>query len=108
MISYDDFAKLEIRIGKILSAERVQETDKLIRLMVDFGEGVPRQIISGIAPFVPDPRTLAGREFPFLTNLEPRMIFGLESQGMILAVGDGETFALLSPEQEVLPGSRVK
>lgn len=107
MISYDDFTKLDIRIGKVISAERIPDTDKLLRLMVDVGEEKERQIVSGIALFV-TPESLVDKEFPFIVNLEPRMIRGVESQGMILAVGDGEIFSLMSPLHEVKPGARIK
>ena len=108
MINYDDFAKLEIRIGIILSAEIVEGADKLLRLSVNVGEESPRQIISGIREFFPDPAVLVGRQCPFLTNLEPRVIRGFESQGMILAASNEDEFALLHPMNEMTPGSKVK
>src|SRR3989338_1998312 len=96
MILLEDFKKLEIRIGEIKTAERIPETDKLLRLEVDFGEEKPRQIISGIALYFPEPNALVGKKCAFAANLEPRIIKGLESQGMILAVGGGEElFSLL-------------
>ncbi|MBI2074218.1 MAG: methionine--tRNA ligase, partial [Candidatus Levybacteria bacterium] len=84
MITYEDFAKLDIRIGKVLSAEKIEETDKLLKLEVDFFQE-KRQIVSGIAQFY-SPDDIIGKEFPFIFNLEPRVIRGVESQGMILAV----------------------
>jgi len=108
MISIDDFKKLSIKIGEIQSAERVPETDKLVRLTVDIGEGEPRQIISGIAKHFPDPTVLIGKKCPFAANLEPKVIKGLESNGMILAVTTTEGgFSLLTPEQEVPSGSTL-
>ena len=105
-ISIDEFSKIEVSIGTVVSAERVPETDKLLRLMVDFGEeGGPRQIVSGIAAYVSDPATLAGRQLAFVTNLEPRTIKGLESNGMLFAVGSGETFAFLTPDRSIPPGT---
>ena len=89
------------------SVERVPDTDKLLRLQVDFGESTPRQILSGIAEYV-DPEALLDRQFPFVVNLEPRVIRGMVSNGMILAVGEGDTFALLSPTRAVAAGSRIK
>lgn len=106
-ISIDDFKKAEIKIGTVLSAERVPETDKLLRLEVDLGEGATRQILSGIAEYV-KPEDLVGRQFPFLTNLEPRVIRGLVSNGMLLAVGQGDAFALLSPTRAVDDGSHIR
>ncbi|MDE1975122.1 MAG: hypothetical protein KGI49_01260 [Patescibacteria group bacterium] len=119
MISYDEFKKVEIKAGKILSAEKVPDTDKLFRLSVDFAENredvaedgtkvskpVRRQIISGIAAYFPDPQLLVGKTCMFVTNLEPRMIRGLESQGMILAVKTETGFSLLEPNATIAPGS---
>jgi methionyl-tRNA synthetase len=107
-ISYQDFAKLEIKIGTVISVEVVPEADKLLKLMVDIGEETPRQIISGIREFFTDPQTLIGQQYPFLTNLEPRVIRGLESQGMILAASAGEAFSLLAPTNPLPPGTIVR
>ncbi len=106
-ISIDQFKDVEIKVGTVLTAEAVPDSDKLIKLSVDFGEETPRQILSGIREFV-SPESLVGRQFPFVTNLAPRTIRGLESNGMILAVGEGETFSLLSPSTTVAPGSRAR
>ncbi|MCA9366511.1 hypothetical protein KC722_02940 [Candidatus Kaiserbacteria bacterium] len=106
-ISYDDFAKLDIRIGTITAASIVEDADKLLKLTVDLGEGEQRQIVSGIREFFSDPNELVGKQCPFLANLEPRTIRGLESQGMILAIGRGDTFALLEPSLPVLSGTKV-
>jgi methionyl-tRNA synthetase len=108
MVNYDDFAKLEIRIGTILTADFVEGSDRLLRLMVDVGEVEPRQIISGIREFFPEPEALVGKQCPFLINLEPRTIRGLESQGMILAAGTDESFTLLSPDQAIPAGAPIK
>src|SRR3990167_8877181 len=105
-ISIDEFSKIEVKVGTVRSAERVLETDKLLRLTVDFGEeGGPRQIISGIAAYVSEPASLVGRQLAFVTNLEPRVIRGLESDGMLFAVGSDESFAFLTPDREVPPGT---
>jgi len=105
-ISYADFAKLKIQIGTITVAEVVPEADKLLQLEVDFGD-FTRQIVSGIREYVADPADLVGTQAPFVTNLAPRVIRGLESQGMILAVGDKDTFAFLRPDRSVPPGAFV-
>lgn len=108
-ISFDEFKKLNIRIGEILSAERIPDTDKLLRLSVDVGEETPRQIISGIAQYFEDPSKLVGVHCPFLLNLEPKVIRGHESNGMILAVSTAdEGFALLIPEPLVPTGSEIR
>lgn len=107
MISYDYFSKLEIKIGTITDVDVVEGADKLLKLTVDLGEEEPRQIVSGIRDFFQDVKNLVGKQSQFLTNLEPREIFGLESQGMILAGGESDTFALLQPEKEVPPGTKI-
>jgi len=107
-ISYDDFSKLEIKIGTILSAEVVPEADRLLKLSVDVGEEAPRQIVSGIREAFSDPSVLVGLQCPFLINLEPRVIRGLESQGMILAGSASGVFTLLNPSQPVPPGTLIK
>lgn len=105
-ISIDEFSKIEVKVGTVQSAERVPETDKLLRLVVDFNEeSGPRQIISGIAAYVSEPTTLVGRQLAFVTNLEPRTIRGLESNGMLFAVGSDESFAFLTPDRQVPPGT---
>lgn len=108
MITYDEFAKLEIRIGEIKVVEIVEDADKLLKLTVDFGEETPRQIISGIRTYFDDPQWLVGKKCPFLTNLEPRMIRGFESQGMILAASHAETLGLLFPHHDLPVGTRIK
>lgn len=101
VINYEEFKKVEIRIGKILSVEKVEGADKLLRLEVDLGEEKPRQIVSGIAPYFEDEQELVGRKCPFVTNLESRTIFGLESDGMIFAASDeNDNFSLLLPHND--------
>ena len=120
MINYDDFQKVELRIGKILSAEKVPDTDKLLKLSVSFGmkaeTGEPeiRQIISGISFYFPDPTTLVGIKCAFVANLEPRTIRGYESQGMILTVStpatetSPEKLSLFVVPQDIPEGSRAR
>lgn len=107
MITIDDFKKIDIRIGKVISAEKVPDTDKLIKLIFDIG-GEQRQVVSGIAESFPDPTVLVGKEIPVVLNLEPRELKGNISEGMILAVGADDGPVLLCPEKEVLPGSIVR
>jgi len=108
MITIDDFKKVEIKIGKILSAEKIPDTDRFIKLRVDLGEEIPRQIISGIALYFPDPPLLVGKMCTFVSNLEPRTIKGFESNGMIMAVSDENGFSLLEPSSEISVGSTVR
>ena len=106
MISYEDFQKIEVRVGTIISAEHIEGTDKLIKLKVDFGEEEHRQIVSGILKFFPEPEDLVGKQTTFVVNLEPRTICGEESNGMLFAVG-GDDLTLLTPEKEINPGSKA-
>ena len=107
MITFDDFKKLDIKIGKVVSAEKVPDADKLIKLIFDMGDE-KRQIIAGIAEFYPDLETLVGKEMPILVNLEPRILRGQESQGMLLAAdADGQP-VLLHPDKDIPPGSIVR
>jgi methionyl-tRNA synthetase len=109
MINIEDFKKIEIVVGEILSAEKVPETDKLLKLSVNLGEPLPRQIVSGISLYFPDCAGLVGKKCMFVANLEPRTIRGLESQGMILAVSTSEgKFSLLAPSDEIPVGTRAK
>ncbi len=122
MITFDEFKKIEIRAGKILSAEKIPETDKLLKLSVDFAEVVEtvledgtktskstvRQIVSGISMYFPDPAVLVGKTCMFVTNLEPRMIKGFESNGMLFAVSTGDgAFSLLEPNSSIPPGTKA-
>lgn len=126
MVTYEEFKKVEIRAGRILSAEKIPDTDKLLKLSVDFGEtepvtspapnttniavGVskPRQIVSGIAAYFPDPAVLVGRTCMFVTNLEPRTIRGYESNGMLFAISTPEgAFSILEPKGPIPPGTRA-
>jgi len=115
MITFDDFKKVEIRAGHIITAEKILDTDKLLKLTVDFnekdetGNAKPRQIVSGIAAHFPDPAVLVGKTCMFVTNIEPRTIKGHESNGMLLAVSteDGK-FSLLEPNESITPGTLAK
>jgi len=107
-ISYDDFAKLDIRIGTVVAAELVPETDKLIKCTIDFGEFGMRTIVSGIALFR-KPEELVGKQLPYIVNLVPRILRGVESQGMLLAASPGgEGLALLIPDSLVPNGTKLK
>lgn len=107
-ISIDDLKKVEIKIGKILSAEPIEGSDKLLRLSVDFGESEPRQVLSGIKSYFENLSDLVGRKCAFATNLEPRKMMGLESQAMILAVSGDGFFSTLNVADDTPSGSQVK
>ncbi|MEN6611234.1 MAG: methionine--tRNA ligase subunit beta, partial [Methanoregulaceae archaeon] len=104
MITIEDFARMDIRTGKVLAAEAVPKSAKLLKLSVDIG-GEARQIVSGIAQFY-TPEELVGKEVVVLANLKPAKIFGIESNGMILAAGDAAS--LLMPLKTVEPGTKIR
>ena len=109
MINIEDFKKVDIAVGQILSAEKIPDTDKLLKLVIDLGESAPRQVVSGIAEYFTDPSVLVGKKTMFVANLEPRMIRGFESQGMILALSNEEgKFSLISPLDDMPAGTRAK
>ena len=111
MITFNDFQKVEIKIGTVLSAEKVESSEKLLKLSVDFGEPELRQVVSGIAKTFREPQKLIGKQFAFVTNLEPRSIMGMESQAMILAAHKpkklGEEIILIKPAKKVPSGSKL-
>lgn len=106
MISFDDFQKLDIRIGTIRSAELVEGADKLLKLEVDLGDE-SRQLVAGVAQFYSTDE-LIGKQVAVLTNLTPRTIRGVESQGMILAADVSGRPVLLHPDTEIPAGSTVQ
>ncbi len=107
MITFEDFKKLEIKIGKIISVEKVPNSDKLLKFIFDFGNE-RRQIIAGMAEFFPDISLLVGKEMPVLINIEPRNFKGYESQGMIIAADVNSKPVFLIPEEDIPPGSIVR
>lgn len=114
-IPYEHFAKVEMKAGKILSVEPIPKSEKLLKLSVDFAEAgpdgvrLPRTILSGIAKYFPDPQTLVGKKCMFVTNLEPRPMMGLESNGMILALStDDGKFSLLEPDPSIPEGTKAR
>ncbi len=105
MITFDEFQKLDLRVAKILEAERVEGADRLLRLQITIGTE-ERQIVAGVAQHY-DPGDLVGRQIVVVANLVPAKIRGVESQGMLLAASGDEGLTLLRPDTEMPPGSRV-
>lgn len=105
-IEYEDFKKVQIQVGEIIEAVPVEGSEKLLQLQVKFGDE-QRQILSGIAKFI-SPEQLIGMKVPFVTNLKPRQMMGLESNGMILAAIDSnQNFSLLQVNSSVDSGTHV-
>ncbi len=113
MISFDDFDKVDIKIGTILEAEKVEGADKLLKLLVNIGDPAgtgqaeKRILVAGIAQDY-QPEDIIGKQIPILTNLEPKKLRGIESQGMILAVDIDNKATLLHPDKKVPNGSKVR
>jgi len=105
-ITIDDFAKIDLRAAKVLACERVPKADKLLKLTLDIG-GAPRTVLSGIAPAY-TPETIVGKTVIYLSNLAPKKIRGIESQGMILAAGDDDVLGLSAIDRDVPPGTKIR
>jgi methionine--tRNA ligase beta chain len=108
-VQYEEFQKMDMRIGQIKEVEPVEGSDKLLRFQIDFGETDLRQIVSGIRGYVTEYETLINKKVLYIINLAPRMIMGVESRGMLMAIGDEQTpLAFLVTDGEVSPGSKVR
>jgi len=108
IIQYDDFGKVELKVARILQAERIEKADKLLKLTVDVGEPSPRTIVAGIALAYPDPTPLVGRRIVVVANLAPKPLRGIESHGMLLAAGEAPNLQLVTVGEGIAPGTRVK
>lgn len=107
-ITFDDFAKLDLRVGTIVAAERVPKADKLLKLSIDIGEAQPRTVVSGIAMHYA-PEQLPGQQVVLVANLEPRKMRGVESQGMVLMAEDAAgKLVFVQPKDAVGPGAEVR
>ena len=106
-VAFDDFLKLDIRVGKVLECQKVPKADKLLQFKIDDGMG-GRTIVSGIAKYYA-PEDLVGKEVCFIANFAPRRLKGVESQGMILSAENADgSLVVIGPQGEVHPGCQVK
>ena len=105
-ITIDEFMKIQLRTAKVLSAERVPKSEKLLKLQVSIGSE-QRQIVAGIGKKY-EPEALVGKTIIVVANLKPAKLMGIESQGMVLAAGDSEVHGLATILEEVDPGTKVK
>lgn len=106
LIGIEDFGKVELRIGKITAAERVEKSEKLVKLKVDLGAET-RQIVAGIGKHYA-PEQLLDRQVVIVANLKPAKLMGVESQGMLLAASSGDVLSIVAPDKEIKPGAKVK
>lgn len=106
LIGIEDFAKVQLRVGKIVAAERVEKSDKLVKLKVDIGSEM-RQVVAGIGKHYA-PEQLLDKQIVIVANLKPAKLMGVESQGMLLAASSGEILSVVTPDREIGPGAKVK
>jgi len=106
-ITFEEFSKLDLRVGKIVKAENVPQSKNLVKLKIDIGSGQLKQAVAGIAQHY-KPEHLEGRFIAVLANLQPKRIFGLDSEVMILAAEDDKTISIILPETPVKAGSKIK
>ncbi len=106
-IQYDDFAKLDLRVAKIIAAEEIEGADKLLKITLYVGEEIgERTVAAGIKQWY-SPEDLVGKTVVYLANLAPRTLRGVVSQGMIVAAGS-DTAILLKPESDAIPGEIIR
>lgn len=105
-VSFEDFQKLDMKVGRVIKVEPIPGAKALYRLIVDFGTE-RRQAVTGLARYY-KPEELEGKEFAFILNLPPKKIFGVESNAMILAADDGVSIAILKPDKEVRVGAKIR
>jgi tRNA-binding protein len=105
MINFEDFEKVDLRIVKIISVSRIEDSEKLLKIEVEINEE-KRIILAGIAKFY-SPDELVNKNVVIVANLEPKTMFGVESQGMILAVKDKDNLSVLVPDREVKNGLKI-
>jgi methionyl-tRNA synthetase len=108
VIQYDDFARVELKVALVRTAEKVEKADKLLKLSVDAGDAEPRTIVAGIAQAYPDPQALVGRRIVVVANLAPRPLRGITSHGMLLAAGEPPNLTVVTVGDSIAPGTRVK
>lgn len=106
IVSYEEFSKMDLRIGKVVKTELVQGSRNLVKMLIDIG-GENRQAVAGIAQYY-NPKDLEGKSVAVIANLQPRKMFGLESNVMILAAEDDKTVSILLPDRSVKTGSKIK
>ncbi len=107
IVSFEEFIKMDLRIGKISRAEPVSGSRNLVKMLIDVGGGEIRQAVAGIAQYY-DAKALEGKQVAVIANLQPKKMFGIESNVMILAAEDEKTVSILLPDRPVKIGSKIK
>jgi len=107
IVSFEEFTKMDLRIGKITKAEPVAGSRNLIKMLVDVGNSEVRQAVAGIAQYY-NVKELEGKQVAVIANLQPKKMFGIESNVMILAAEDEKTVSMLLPDRPVRVGSKIK
>jgi methionine--tRNA ligase beta chain len=107
IVPFEEFQKMDLRIGKITKAEAVLQSRNLIKLIIEVGNGEVRQAVAGIAQYY-SPKELEGKHVAVIVNLQPRRMFGLDSNVMILAAEDEKTVSVLLPDRLVKVGSKIR
>lgn len=107
IVSFEEFSQIDLRVGKITKAEPVSGSRNLIRMLIDVGSGEIRQAVAGVAQYY-SPKDLEGKYVAVIVNLQPKRMFGLESNVMILAAEDEKTVSVLMPDRSVTVGSKIR
>ena len=107
IVSFEEFAKMDLRIGKITKAEQVAGSRNLIKMLIDVGNSEVRQAVAGLAQYY-NAKELEGKQVAVIANLQPKKMFGIESNVMILAAEDEKTVSMLLPDRPIRVGSKIK
>ncbi len=107
MITIDDFVKVELRVGTVLETEDLEDSEKLLKLKVDLGEKEPRQILAGVKQWY-KPKDFVGKQVVVVVNLEPKVMMGLASQGMMLAADSEDGPIFLTVSKQVPSGTKIR
>ncbi|MFP4055639.1 MAG: methionine--tRNA ligase subunit beta [Candidatus Brocadiia bacterium] len=106
-VTFEEFKKLELRVGLVKAVEDHPNADKLYVMKADMGEGDERQLVAGLKPYYPDRTQLVGKRIVVVTNMAPAVLRGVESQGMLLAAQEGDRVVILTTDEEMSPGAKV-
>lgn len=106
-LTYDDFKKMDLRVGVVRAIEDHPNANKLFVMKVDIGGGEERQLVAGLRPYYPDKAKLLGKRIIVVANLAPAVLRGIESRGMLLAAQDADRVIILTTDDEIRPGAKI-